>query len=170
MMAKGYWLVPVAFLLFSKCQGTGDVLNDRKNQAELLFRNIYGGEPSKISNLVTEDVVSTYPIFKQVLGTSVIHGREAYENFAVHFKNRWKEPHLSIDDAVAEENQVVLIWSFHAKSAETTPDSSFISGQDYQWGGITLFKFNSEGKIWAEIGEESAPGPFARLESEDLAE
>ena len=47
---------------------------------------------------------------------------------------------------------------------KTEQDSSVIAGREYSWGGITLFHFNESGKIIAEIGEESSPGPFERLE------
>jgi hypothetical protein len=37
------------------------------------------------------------------------------------------------------------------------------TNEEHSWGGITLYRFDEEGKIVAEIGEESAPGPLERV-------
>ena len=55
------------------------------DMAEQLFRSIYGGDPSLIDNLVSDDIVSSYPIFEQLFGTKAIRGRESLKNFAIGF-------------------------------------------------------------------------------------
>lgn len=45
----------------------------------------------------------------------------------------------------------------------TAQDSTVVAGKVYSWGGITVFNFDESGKIIEEIGEESSPGPWARL-------
>ena len=133
------------------------------DMAEQLFRSIYGGDPSLIDNLVSDDIVSSYPIFEQLFGTKAIRGRESLKNFAIGFGERWNDAHVTFHEGIAQKNSVVLVWSFTALRMKTTKDSSFVEGQKSSWGGITLFHFNEEGKITAEIGEESSPGPFERI-------
>lgn len=134
------------------------------NMAQQLFSSIYGGDPSLIDSLVSDDVVSSYPIFEQLFGTKAIRGREALKEFAVGFGERWNKANVVFHEAIAEDNRVALLWSFKATRMVTAQDSSVLAGQQYSWGGITLFHFDEEGKITAEYGEESTPGPFARLE------
>ena len=55
------------------------------------------------------------------------------------------------------------MWTFSARNtgsiAGKQPDN-----QIHTWGGVSIFRFNSEGKIISEVGEESTPGPFERLQ------
>lgn len=53
---------------------------------------------------------------------------------------------------------MVLVWSFSARDTEAEAGEAGSA-----WGGISLFRFDAEGKITAEIGEESSPGPMGRL-------
>jgi hypothetical protein len=149
--------------LLSACEEDNNTIVERKMKAEQLFRSVYGGDPAQIDSLVSHDVVSSYPIFEQLLGTKAIRGREALKNFAIGFGKRWKDAQVTFNEAIAEDNNVVLVWSFSAKRMTTTPDSSFIADQQYSWGGITLFQFDASGKITGEIGEESSPGPLKRI-------
>ncbi len=136
---------------------------DRKMRAEQLFNSVYGGDISRIDSLVAEEVYSTYPVYEQLFGQKAIRGRKAYKDFAIGFGERWSNAKITVDDAISEDENVVLVWSFSATKRGTTPDSSFVDGREYSWGGITLFKFDASGKIIAEIGEESTPGPYGRI-------
>jgi ketosteroid isomerase-like protein len=152
-----------ALAIISSCNSKQPNAEQRKEMAEQLFRSIYGGDPSSIDNLVSDDIVSSYPIFEQIFGTKAINGRKALKGFAEGFNERWDDAQVTIHEAIAENKSVVLVWSFSAKRMKTAQDSSVVAGQQYSWGGITLFHFNDEGKIRAEIGEESSPGPFERI-------
>ena len=149
--------------MFCACESKQIDTEQRKDMAEQLFRSIYGGDPSQIDNLVSDDIVSSYPIFEQLFGTKAIRGRDSLKNFAIGFGKRWEDSHVTFHESIAENKRVVLVWSFSAKRMETEKDSSVIAGQQYSWGGITIFHFNENGKIIAEIGEESSPGPFERI-------
>lgn len=149
--------------LLSGCNETNNTSEERKIRAEELFRSVYGGDPSQIDSLVTDNVISTYPIFERLFDEKAIRGRDSYKDFSIGFSERWNQAHVTINEAIAEDNNVVLVWTFKAKKIGTTPDSSYVDGQQYSWGGITLFQFDESGKITAEIGEESSPGPFERI-------
>lgn len=163
-MLKGSLIIVFAIGLFSACETSKNTNQEQKKLAEQLFRSVYGGDPSQIDSLVSNDVVSSYPIFEQLFGTKAIRGREALKNFAIGFGERWNDTKVTVHEAIAEDESVVLIWSFSAKRMTTEQDSSEVAVQEYSWGGITLFRFNESDKIIAEIGEESTPGPIKRLE------
>ena len=115
-------------------------------------------------------MISSYPGFEELFGTKVIRGREAYKNFAIGFGERWTDVHVTFDEEIAEDDKVVLVWSFSKKRITPAQDSSSVADQEYSWGGITLFRFNESGKITAEIGDESSPGPMKRLELDSIPE
>ena len=169
-MLKRSLIIILALCLFSACETSKITNQERKQLAEQLFRSVYGGDTSQIDSLVSDDVVSSYPIFEQLFGTKAIRGRESLKNFAIGFGERWNDAQVTIREAIAEDESVVLLWSFSAKRMKTEQDSSVVAGQEYSWGGITLYHFNESGKIIAEIGEESSPGPFERLELNSISE
>ena len=154
--------------LLSACEKNQNNNEEFRNRAEQLFRSVYGGDHTQIDSLISGDIVSSYPIFEQIFGTKAIRGRIAYKNFAIGFGERWNDAQVTIRETIAEDESVVLVWSFSAKRMNTEQDSSVVAGQEYSWGGITLFHFNESGKIIAEIGEESSPGPFERLELDKI--
>ena len=156
-------IIILALVLISACQQGKSTHQEHKNLAEQLLRSVYVGDTARINDMVSDDIVSTYPVFSQLFGTSALRGREAYEKFAMGFSERWNDAKIIFQEAIAEDTSVVLVWSFIATRMTTTPDSSFVAGREYSWGGITLFHFNESGKITAEIGEESSPGPIGRL-------
>jgi len=137
--------------------------------AEQLFHSVYSGNLEKIDSLVSDDMVASYPIFEQLFGTKAIRGREAYKKYATHFNQGWTDEQITINEAVSEDKNVVLVWSFSALRTETAPDSSVVAGKKYSWGGITLFHFNEQGKINLETGEESSPGPIERLKPDTIS-
>ena len=169
-MLKKPLILICALCIVSACESSKNTDQEHKALAEQLFLSVYGGDPSRIDSLVSSDMVATYPGFEELFGTRVIRGREAYKNFAIGFGERWKDAQVTFDDAIAEDDRVVLVWSFSAKRITSAQDSSSVAYQEYNWGGITLFRFNESGKIAAEIGEESSPGPMKRLELDSIPE
>lgn len=128
--------------------------DELKNRAQEYFRGVYGGEPEVVDTLAAKDVVSTYPIFKNLFKTPALQGQTAVKDFALGFSQRWDNAQIKFHEAIAEGSQVVLLWSFRARRVETK--------EEHSWGGITYFRFDVSGRIVAEIGEESTPGPFER--------
>ena len=149
----------LCYLVFSSlCLGTdADILAHRKAQAERYFRAIYSCQLSVIDELAAENITISYPIFQQIFGEAAIHGREAAKAFSMHFCAKWTDAQITIEQAIAEQDTVVLVWKFSARdTADQTSDRQ-------SWGGITVLRFDNHGKISSEIGEESAPGPSGRL-------
>jgi hypothetical protein len=169
-MLKKPLIIICALCILSACEKSKNTDQEHKEQAEKLFLSVYGGDPSQIDSLVSSDVVASYPIFEQLFGTRVIHGREAYKKLAIGFGERWTDVHVTIHEDIAEDERVVLVWSFRARRMITAQDSSTVVDKVYNWGGISLFRFNESGKITAEIGEESTPGPMNRLELDNISE
>jgi hypothetical protein len=126
--------------------------------AERYFRGVYGCNPAVVEELASPDIVVTYPIFADLFGTPALRGRDAVKAFAEHFCRKWANPEFVFYDAVSDERRVVLIWSFSARDTEAASGEA-----ESAWGGISLFRFDAEGRITAEIGEESTPGPMGRL-------
>ena len=136
---------------------------NRKELAERFLRGVYGGDPTVVDDLASEDIVSSYPIFERLFNAPAIRGKESVKAFAVGFSKRWIDPQIVVHEAIAEGDRVVLLWSFQARNASTGQDGDPPTDQLHNWGGLTLFRFNKAGQIVAEIGEESSPGPFERL-------
>jgi len=135
---------------------------NHKKIAEQFFRGIYNGDLAVVDKLASEDIISSYPIYERLFNTSVIRGREAIKEFSSGFSKRWTDQNIVIHETIAEGNRVVFLWSFQARNVVTDPQGTPPTNQVQSWGGLTLFRFDNSGKIVAEIGEESSPGPFVR--------
>lgn len=147
-------------MTFPYCVLAQNDTREFKNRAELLFHSVYEGNMEKIDQLISDDIIISYPIFEEIFNKKVIHGKEAYKRYAIGFNSRWEDCQVVIDEAVGEEDKVVLLWSFSAKRIDENSNGD----QKQHWGGITFFRFDKSGKIIEEIGEESSPGPYGRIE------
>jgi len=156
--------IGAAILIVSGCGGpVDDGTAERKTLAERFFRGIYGCNPGVVDDLAAEHIVISYPVFQTIFGRSALRGREAVKQLAEDFCQTWADPQLSIENAIAEGNNVVFLWSFRARNVGLLPGGAPATNSVHQWGGITLFSFDDDGKIIAEIGEESEPGPMQRI-------
>ncbi len=131
--------------------------------AKRWLRGVYGADPAVVDELGSEDVLITYPIFASLFGTPILRGNRAVKEFAVGFHDRWSEIEVVFHETIAEGNRVVLMWSFKGRNVGAARKDSEPTNEIHRWGGITLIRFNDQGKISAEIGEESEPGPMERL-------
>jgi hypothetical protein len=160
-------LITPCLLCLALCAGCSSNINKReennKDAAEKFIRGVYGGNTSIVSELAAEDIVLSYPIFQTLFNSPVIAGKEAVTKFIERFSTKWKDPEITIEEVIAEENTVVLVWSFRAHDAFLDPGSQSGPGPEKSWGGITVYHFDKAGKIKTEFGEESEPGPFGRL-------
>jgi len=143
-------------------QEDDDDLAKRRHSAERFFRGIYGGDPSVVDDLAADDIVITYPIFKSMFGKPSIRGRQAVKEFASGFAQRWANPQIAIDEAVADHDRVVLRWTYRARNVGSRPGGPPPTNQEHIWSGITLYRFDRSGRIVAEVGEESEPVPLQR--------
>jgi hypothetical protein len=133
-----------------------------KAKAERFFRGVYGGDPTVVDDLAGNDIIVSYPVFERLFNTQVIHGQEAVKDFATGFGKRWVDVKIIIHETVAEDSRVILIWSFEGRNVGSAEEDKPPTNQKHSWGGITFYRFNGSGKIVAEIGEESVPGPIER--------
>ncbi|MCW8810103.1 MAG: nuclear transport factor 2 family protein [Ignavibacteriaceae bacterium] len=133
-----------------------------RTTAEKFIRGEYGCSPEVVDEFADDSIFVSYPVFQKLFNTPAIRGRDSVKHFAEGFCKRWKDGKITIHSSVVEGNQVVFIWSFRAISVGSVLPDADSANQEESWGGITLFRFNKDGKIIAEIGEESTPGPFAR--------
>ncbi len=154
-MNRVWWIALILCQPIACDSTTVDSAAERKAVAERFFRGVYGCEPSVVPELGGDDILISYPIFEDLFDTPAIRGRESVEQFATGFCSRWKDAEITIHEAIAEGDRVALLWSFQARNVA--------SGERSSWGGITLLRFDGTGKIVAEIGEESEPGPVERL-------
>ena len=158
-------LLFVLLTLATGCSSQDQSEERNKNRAIAFFRGVYGGDPSVITEFAAEDISLSYPIFQTLFKSPVVVGKEAVMSFAERFSTKWKEPEIIIEEAIADRNVVVMVWSFRARDAFAETSNQSNSDQKKSWGGISIFHFNDAGKILTEYGEESEPGPAERLRS-----
>ena len=136
--------------------------DELRARAERFFRGVYGGDSSVIEELASEKVVISYPIFEKLFKKHAIRGRNDVKKFAVRFGSKWTDTKVTIHDALVDGDKVVLLWSFQARFVNADQQDQAPSELKH-WGGISFFRFDEDGNIEQEIGEESEPGPVGRL-------
>ena len=164
-------VLPILSMLamLASCSASNDDLAaERKVQAENFFRGVYGCVPTTVDELAGDDIVLSYPIFAKLYTISAFRGREAVIGFAERFCSRWKEAQFTFHESLADGDNVVLVWSFRARFVGGESPGGPVPGEEQAWGSISLFQFDSSGRIVAEIGEESTPGPMARVAGRSL--
>jgi len=149
--------------LLTSCSSHDQTEERNKNSAEAFFRGVYGGDSSVVTEFGAEDIALSYPIFQTLFNSPVIEGQKEIENFIVRFSTKWKDQEITINEAIAEGNTVVLVWSFKARDAFYESGGPSDLGPNKSWGGITVYHFDEVGKIKSEFGEESEPGPYGRI-------
>lgn len=130
--------------------------------AETFFRGVFGCDPALIDETAAEGVVVSYPIFESLFDTPAIRGREAVKQFSAGFCSRWIDPEIVVHEVVQEGDRVVLVWEYSATPAAVAADEAS-PGVRESWGGISFFRLDDAGKVIEELGEESTPGPAARM-------
>jgi len=154
----------VLLLMISGCWSpSNDATIKPETLAERYFRGVYGCDPSVVDELAAADIVISYPIFQTIFGQPVLRGRKAVKRLVENFCRTWADPQLTVHDAITQGNTVVFLWNFQARNIGMLPGGQQPTNRVHDWGGITFFRFDSEGKIVAEIGEESEPGPVDRV-------
>lgn len=165
MAAHRHWIV-IALLLLAGCSDSPDEAAQRKAAAERYFRGIYACDPSVVDELAADSIVVSYPVFQRIFGKPAVRGSRAVKEFSDHFCSRWIDGALTLEQLVYEGDAVVIMWSFRAENGIPGEDGNPPTYEETAWGGITLIRFNEDGKITTEVGEESTPGPTARLKNQ----
>jgi hypothetical protein len=138
-------------------------VEDLRAPAEQYLSAVYGCRSELVDSVVSDSIVASYPIFETVFGTSALRGREAVRRYAEGFCGRWADPELTIHEAVQDGRRVALVWEFRAVPTFGDSLNDSISAAPQSWGGITFLRFDEAGKVVLEVGEESTPGPMARI-------
>ncbi len=141
------------------CLPSADQAPAAEMAAERFFRAVYGCTGESLDSLAHPDVRMSYPVFADRLGTAVLEGRDAVEQFSAGFCQRWSNPEVTVHDVISDSSQVVLVWSY---AAMVVGDGDAASSE-VSWGGISVFEVDESGRVVTEYGEESTPGPIARL-------
>ncbi len=159
------WIGRCVFLslMASSCTSSPPSVVSHRSAAEGFFRGIWGCSTDLIDEHGAEDAAVSYPIFESLYGTQTIRGREAVKELSASFCSRWGEPEISVHEAIEDGNRVVLLWSFSAIDKSASEESQHQSTIRETWGGISVFRIDARGRVVEELGEESSPGPVARL-------
>jgi hypothetical protein len=126
-----------------------------KASAERFLQGVYGGDDSVIQDLASPDIVVSYPAF-------TVRGVEGFREISKSFADTCDDFRTTIHETIAEADRVVLVWSSHGRCA-TSDGSNPEVKEELSMGGITVYQFDTNGKIVREVGEDSMPGPYGRL-------
>jgi hypothetical protein len=126
-----------------------------KASAERFIQGVYGGDDSVIQELASPDIVVSYPAF-------TVRGVEGVRELSKSFADGCDDYRTTIHETIAEGDRVVLVWSGHGRCAASDGSNPDVK-EEVSMGGITVFQFDTNGKIVQELGEDSMPGPYARL-------
>ncbi|MGB0714903.1 MAG: nuclear transport factor 2 family protein [Phycisphaerae bacterium] len=171
MTSSRYFLVAILPMLVTFGCGPPKhrVTRQSATIAEQYFRAVYSGDVELVEELTADDVVVSYPVFQRVFNKPALEGRQDVAAFSRRFSSRWADREITIHDTLTDGDDVAIIWSFRARPTDT--DGLQSGGSPYDddkglrdWGGISIVRLNSAGKIVAEFGEESEPGPMGRMD------
>ena len=165
-MKPAFAVLFVLVVLMGCATSNDDLSTERKARAERFVRGVYGCGPSVVDELAADSVISSYPVFAEIFATPALRGQEAVREFAEGFCSRWEDGQFTVHESLADGGNVVLVWSYRARFVGPESPGGPVPGEEQAWGGITFFQFDDAGKITAEIGEESTPGPMARVAAE----
>ena len=162
-MTRVLWFVTL-IILASSCSNSGQSTDaEYEARAERFFRGVYGGDPAVVKELAGDDIVLSYPVFENIVGEPFIAGREDVSAFVVGFGKRWAESQITVHESIAQDQAVVLVWSFSGRFVGDEGPGRPPVDSVQSWGGFSLFRFEERGLIVLEVGEESTPGPMGRL-------
>ena len=160
-----YFLLALSIIpLLVSCNANQHANELHKERARQYLRSVYGGDTSKIDDLITDNFVSTYPGYERLFHKPGFRGHREIKDFAAGFNKRWKDQNTVIHEVTAEADRVVLVWSFTGTRVPEVDMGDSTSAEKYSWGGVTIFHFDRSGKINAEVGLEDTKGPYELLE------
>ncbi len=152
---RARWVSLAYFAVVVMGLSCAEPASNPEETVQRFFRAVYGCTGESLDSLAHADVRMSYPIFAERLGTPVLRGRTAVHEFSAGFCQRWSDPEVTIHEVIADPGRVVLVWSYSAIHEGDSARSS--------WGGISVFEMDDLGRVVAEYGEESTPGPFLRM-------
>jgi steroid delta-isomerase-like uncharacterized protein len=116
------------------------------------FVSLWGnGSLDIIDNLADESFSSYYPAFPRI-----IQGANMFKKVIEGFRAAFSDLHCKVDDEIAENDKVVIRWSFSA-----THTGNFLgyaaTNKRVSWTGTTIYRIVN-GKVVEERGEEDYLG------------
>jgi len=145
-----------AVVLLVGCGGTPQPPTAaHKASAERFLQGVYGGDDSVIQELASADIVVSYPAF-------TIRGMDGVRELSKSFADGCDDYRTTIHETIAEGDRVVLVWSGRGRCAASDGSNPEVR-EEVSMGGITVYEFDTNGKIVRELGEDSMPGPYGRL-------
>lgn len=131
-------------------------IEENKNIARR-FIQIWGkGDLALIDELGAPSISVRYPVMPQV-----ISGAQMFRKVMEGFRAAFPDADLQIEDEIAEDDKVVIRWSFsgtHQGSLLGIPATD----KKVSWTGITMYRI-ADGKIAEERGEEDFLGFFRQI-------
>lgn len=138
-------------------------------RAQQFFTGIYvRGDPAIIDEVASDNIAISYPVFKQIYGKFTLRGKDDVKRLCANFTRKFEDRKVSFPETIADEDTVVLVWSFEGRWVNAGDDGP--SGP-VQWAGISVLSVNKDGKIDKEYGLETDPstgGAFSRLLAGEL--
>jgi predicted ester cyclase len=121
------------------------------------FVSLWGnGSLDIIDNLADASFSSYYPAFPMV-----IKGGNMFRKVIEGFRAAFSDLHCQVDEEIAENDKVVIRWSF---SAMHTGDflGYAATNKNVKWTGITIYRIIN-GKVVEERGEEDYLGYLRQI-------
>ncbi len=121
------------------------------------FIQIWGkGSLDIIDELAAPSLSVRYPVIPQV-----IQGPAMFRRVMEGFRSAFPDSDLSIEEEIAEDDKVVIRWSFsgtHRGNLLGIP----ATGKKVGWSGITIYRI-VDGQVAEERGEEDFLGFFRQI-------
>lgn len=116
------------------------------------FMQIWGnGNLNIIDELADPSISVYYPVFPQI-----INGNTMYKKIMESFRAAFPDSLLQIGEVIAENDTVVIEWTFSATHKGNIFDIP-ATNKSVKWSGITIYHIQ-DGKVIKEKGEEDFLG------------
>jgi steroid delta-isomerase-like uncharacterized protein len=130
---------------------------DNKTLARRFAEETWGKRNlAAVDELATSDLVVSYPILPEV-----VRGREAFKQLLTQFHAAFPDIRVTIEDSIAEGEQVVVRWTAHATHRGDLLGIP-ATGKPARWTGVSVYRI-AGGKVVEERGEEDALGLLRQL-------
>lgn len=116
------------------------------------FIQVWGkGNLDIIDELAAPSLSVQYPIMPQV-----VRGTKTFRKVMEKFRSAFPDSALQIEEEIAEDDKVVIRWSFSGTNQGSLLGIS-ATGKKVKWTGITIYRI-VDGKVMEEKGEEDFLG------------
>lgn len=116
------------------------------------FIQVWGkGNLDIIDELAAPSLSVQYPIMPQV-----VRGTKTFRKVMEKFRSAFPDSDLQIEEEIAEDDKVVIRWSFSGTNQGSLLGIS-ATGKKVKWTGITIYRI-VDGKVMEEKGEEDFLG------------